>query len=643
MEQTKTSPPVSADNKQLKRLVIGGLLLFALTVLAGCVTILPQWRTTQEISRQQLGQPITDTTPIIAQSGNERFILFIGATTDGDNELFLQRMNAAGELVGGPVQLTTNPGEDDQPRMVEQDGWLYVVWRYRANPTANPTIWWARVNTTTLAYASGPVQVSLTLSGPNDTPDLAVRSTGTSVVVWANANPTSTIYYRQVDFNGALPTAPVIVSQGPGCAPPQYSQRSPRVTRSYTAGNFAQIAWIGDNAPASDSVYWRDFDNTTSTPSSACLVLSNEVTYPGAEIDLDLAINPADNRSYVAWTHQNSSTGDWDVYYRSVNFSPAPCQILNLSNAITTTFEGGVRIAAGHSISNWVHLVWERYSQTAGQGAIRYALVQDDSCSATPTRITPSGNVSLSPAPVPAGADVDSPRIAVARNAVIARPNGSGSSTMMALSVADLEEKAAEAAVAEAEAAAGPVFDERPLLSPAIASNAEARETEDTGQPAPTPDCAADPQHPRCAELAALGAAPMTTMAAQAASSTASFQCGSNAADAVVVSFFDDTNKKMYAGLFQAGEVLNGSSCVRVVSAQYPANGGLRLQALERNDYSAPNFVDYDDHFPFISARGLPTVAWRGREPGNFISTANDEIYVAEAKFPAYAPITRKP
>lgn len=628
----------------LKRLIVGGLFAFALVVLTGCVTILPQWQATREISRQDTNQPITDTTPIIVQSGNERFILFIGATTDGDDELFLQRMNAAGQLVGSPAQLTSNSGADDQPRMVEQDGWLYVVWRFGLTPSWNYQVWWARVSTATLAYAAGPVQVSA--SGDSTTPDLAVRSNGTSVVVWANSNPTSTIYYRQVVSDGTFLSAPVIVSQGAGCAGAQYSQFSPRVTRSFPSGSYAQIAWIGDNGPGSDSVYWRDFYNSLSAASSNCLVLSDSVDYPGSEIDLDMAINPANNHSYVAWTHQNQSTNDWDVYYRRVNFTPAPCQILNLSNAITTTSEGGVRIAAGHTVSNWVHLVWERYDQTAGQGAIRYALVQDDDCSATPARITPSGNVALSVSPVPAGADVDLPRIAVARNAVIARANGGGGggSLMMAL---DAEQTALlEAALPEAAPPAEGVFDERPALRPAADMDGEARESENTGQPAPPPDCAADPKHPRCVEIAMMEASQFSTMSAQAASAASSFQCGSNAADAVVVSFFEDTNKQMYAALFQAGEVLNGSSCARVVSAMYPSAGGLRLQALLRTDYSAPNFVDRKDHFPFISARGLPTVAWRGREPGSglpFLSIANDEIYVAEAKFPAYMPITRRP
>ena len=111
-----------------------------------------------------------------------------------------------------------------------------------------------------------------------------------------------------------------------------------------------------------------------------------------------------------------------------------------------------------------------------------------------------------------------------------------------------------------------------------------------------------------------------------------------------MVSFFDDTNKQMYAALFQAGEVLYNGTCYRVVSAQYPGDGGLKLQKLTRLDYQLPNDVDRDDHYPFISARGLPTVAWRGREPFNiFLGPANEEIYVAEGKFETYAPIVRRP
>jgi hypothetical protein len=69
----------------------------------------------------------------------------------------------------------------------------------------------------------------------------------------------------------------------------------------------------------------------------------------------------------------------------------------------------------------------------------------------------------------------------------------------------------------------------------------------------------------------------------------------------------------------------------------------LKLQKLTRSDYQSPDDVDRDDHYPFISARGLPTVAWRGWEPTSVFSPANEEIYVAEGKFETYAPIVRRP
>ena len=624
------------------KLALLGLLAFAAIALSGCLTILPQWQPTDEIQHQTSSQALNDRNPIVVQSGQERFILFIGDTTDGDVELFLQRMNAAGQLVGSPAQLTTNTGEDSQPQLAEQDGWLYLVWRYRHTPSSPYTVWWARVNTATLAYAAGPAQVNGSLTGDGHTPQLAVRPNGTTVAVWEQRDGiTGTIYYRQVNFDGTFASAPVTVSQGTGCAPAGYHQHAPRVTRSF-AGIFAQIAWIGNNA-SGDSVYWREFNNGSSSPSSDCLILSNPVNYPGQETDLDMAINPSNNRSYVAWTHLNDGSNDKDVYFRSVDFYFQRCNILNVSNAVTTTSEGGVRIAAGHTISNWVHLVWERFNQTAGQGAIRYALIQDGANCAvsgqkTPIKITPSGNLSLSGAPVPSGADVDSPRIAAVRNAIISRYNGGSGGTLMMSAQAD-----ADAPPVESDAEAT-VLDERPTLPAGVAHDASETEAQNEAAPAAPLDCAATPDHPRCQELAALAESngrigPLSSQATAASS----FQCGSNAADAIVVSFFDDTNKQMYAALFQAGEVLNGSSCDRVVSAQYPGIGGLKLQKLTRSDYQSPDDVDRDDHYPFISARGLPTVAWRGREPTSVFSPANEEIYVAEGKFETYAPIVRRP
>lgn len=493
-----------------------GMFAFAALVLSGCLTILPQWQRTVEIQHSDVTE-LNDKNPIIAQSGQNRFILFIGDTQSGDKELFLQRMNAAGQLVGGATKLTNNTGEDDQPQLAEQDGWLYVVWRYKQTPSDPYAIWWARVNTTTLSYASGPTLVT-TLPGDSYTPQLAVRSDGTSVVVWQQVdNNLGTIYYRQVNSNGTFGGAEVIVSQGPGCASASYDQRNPRVTRSYSGGGFAQVAWIGQNS-GGDSVYWREMDNTSNAPSTDCIVLSDGVTYAGPEIDLDLAINPGTNRSYVAWTHQNQPGNDEDVYFRSVSFffPGQPCDILNVSNAVTTTSEGGVRIAAGHAISNWVHLVWERYNQTAGQGSIRYALIQDGANCAnagqkTPTKITPSGNLSLSGLPVPPTADVDSPKIAVATNAVIARLSDGSSTMMMSAQGAQFDEAALlaqmsseEASADSSDAAVTPAFNEGPAPATASLDTLHATEAQNETPPQPAPDCAATPDHPRCVEQARL-------------------------------------------------------------------------------------------------------------------------------------------
>ncbi|MDW8054101.1 MAG: hypothetical protein RMJ86_06115 [Anaerolineae bacterium] len=636
-----------------KRLIVGGIFVFALAVLTGCITILPQWRPTREIGRQFSSQPITGTTPIIVQSGNERFILFIGFDeSGGDNDLYLQRMNAAGELVGSPVRLTINTGADDQPRMVEQGGWLYIVWRYLHTPSSSYGVWWVRVNTATLYHAAGPTEVSSGVPGDNVSPDLAVRPDGTSVVVWANRNPTSTIYYRQVISNGTLASTPVIVSQGPGCAPAQFAQVLPRVTRSLF-GRYAQIAWIGGSSAVDSSVYWREFDNNdrggAGAPSSDCFRLSDGVDYAGVTSgprQFDLAINPLNGDSYVAWSHYGLASGfsSYNVYFRRVQFSPRQvCKLLNLSNAITTAHDLNVRIAAGHAVSNWVHLVWERFqSASAEQSAIHYALVEDTDCSASPRRIT-TNDVVLSRSPVPAYANVESPRIAVAQNApIVLIRNTSGSLLVMGAAAAG--HSLTTTTTPEAGSPPSEVFEERPMPSVGVEGAAAAQEAENIGQPMPMPNCAAESDHPRCVEIAMMETLQMSALSAQASSAASSFRCGTNAADAVLVSFFDDTNDRIYAALFQVGEVRNGNSCGVVVSAEYPSLGGLRLQPLLRDDYSAPNFVDHDDHFPFISARGLPTVAWRGRKPGTIVvSLVYEGIYVAEAKFPAYVPIVRRP
>lgn len=614
--------------KVLKLMLLSAFVVVAASALSACkvVDIIPNWKQPAiEIQHDNFPSAFDDRSPVVVEENGFRYVLFSGGIGGGESELFLQKLSLTG-TVSSLVRLTNNSGIDIEPQMVSGgNGFLYITWTYRIDSSSAYQIWFLRVRTSDLVTVQGPIQVS---KDPLDNAhsrfsQVAYNSSDNhAVVVWASETPTSTIYYNRVNLTGAL--TPTIVSQGPGCASNLYPQYQPRLTRSYPHGSYSQIAWVGYTGSSSDSVFWREFYNKSGLPSSDCIILSDMVDFGGLEGDLSMAINPDNNRSYVAWSHYNDAWFDGDIYLRSVDFYYNRCNIINISEAITTTDDYNVSIAAGHAISNWVHLAWERSNVTASNGAIQYTLVQDGSnCAGNVTARTPitlSANMSLGTAPVPGAADLDSPRIAVRTNALIARAVNTGAGPDQPLEQAGMTALPAPLYPPQAK------FNEGSPARQTVAGAPAASEAASTHSPL---NCTATPDHPKCTS-------PLDQPRAfepQAITSVSSSRCGTWAADAVAVSFYDDDNDQMYAVLFQAGELMYSGAC-RVG----PATGvnNVKLAALTRNDYVS----DWNDHAITMTPKGLPIVAWVGREPGvTSVTIANDEIYVTGALFDVNLPL----
>jgi hypothetical protein len=143
------------------------------------------------------------------------------------------------------------------------------------------------------------------------------------------------------------------------------------------------------------------------------------------------------------------------------------------------------------------------------------------------------------------------------------------------------------------------------------------------------PDCAAEPENEKC-----LWAAQQLGGAAPTFAAPTNFSgCGTNAADAVGISFIDDTNQRMYVAYFQAGEALSGGVCY-----VFPFFDG-QVTQLTRSNFDPVG--DYDDHTIVIDSNGLASVAWSGRVPASFFILtfpANDEIFFASTQYPVTLP-----
>lgn len=618
-----------------------GSLAVAGLVLAACV-IVPRWR----LPALQIvhNDPVTafdDFEPDMAVYNNIRYVVWSGDSVNGDTELFIQGFNLAGQAVTGQVQVTDNLYNDYNPRLVSGDnGFLYLVEEYQNNGD-DLNIWWWKLQASDLTTVAGPTQVSIAAgqigTGRDDDHVQVVHAPNVSgapatLVVWESEVPTNTVYYNRVLENGVVST-PIAVSQGTGCAPAVDHQFAPQLGRSYPSGTYAFIAWYGFNSGI-DSVFWRSIDNELVSAATNCVLVSGP-TASGDDARVVMDVNPGNNISVIAWDKFFSASSEYDVFYSAVTLSGTLCQFMNVSNADTTTDDFTPDIAAGHAISNWVHLGWE-HNPLSGGFDMYYGLLEQPVCGNAPTFVSSPGTILG--APFPAGANPSVIRMDVRSNVTI----GLGTVVPMMITsdqVNQLVERQlltpeqADALLADGQITSEEVaqvvnqWAQARTVAPAVNAAAEAENPEAVNTPAAPPDCAAQSSNDWCLMLAQplMPRDPVSPEAPEAL-------CGTLASDAVLIGYHDGTNSDLYTTYFQAVESDAGGSC---------ADGAFLQPSTLMVRADSATYSDFSDFTLMLDAQGLGYMAWPGQVPAG-ATPSNWEIFLSYTTYPVSLPLQRR-
>jgi hypothetical protein len=669
---------MAISSRLVRILSVLGLAVLGL-ILAGCI-VLPGfnfiWKAPAlQLSHTSFSEALDDFSADIVRYSDKSYIVYYGtdiAANGGDREIYLRVTDQFAGHVISSTQLTDNATDDTQPHITTSRGYLYVVYRHYGGNfffVPNYNIYWLKIRVSDLAIVAGPTLVS-TSTDDNVQDDINPQIVHTSEaggansrtdIVWESPAITgSTVYTHAILWNyvtdGGIVGNPITVSVGSGCPGSKYNQYVPRITHSAN-GTASYVAWFGHNSlnATYKDVYWRSIDNSTATYNTGC----SNVSLGDGDDSFDARMSTGiDNVSYVAYDRLFGAT-DNDVILRPVESNGTVCE------RVTYTAGSGADdynpdVAAGDTVSNWVHLVWQH--PVGGYNEVWYDLYDASNCGSAPTPINnvagdANGIITLTVSPYPISTTAGVPLIAVATNADVLPANAQRS-----LNPADLQarldqlvdrgilskseadslladgqvtsgevEKLMEAHLALAQARAQVVDPLKPgdSAAPALV-NRDGRHPLDADAQAFALRCAVTPDDEDC-QMAGLRLS--TAPSAPSTPNSPTANCNGIAAeDAIVVAWNGGSDAWADEG---AASSYKGSSCYTGVLAD---NGPVKLH---RTDEAQ---VDSSPTRVLITNKGVAHVVWPGYALHNgFFDLPNDyDIFYAVTHIPVYLPLVLK-
>ncbi|MEW6189268.1 MAG: S-layer homology domain-containing protein, partial [Actinomycetota bacterium] len=251
---------------------------------------------------------------------------------DESNDVYYTRFD--GTSWSTPVKISTlhRPAEGAKPTIAaDKNGNVHVVYRrdflvQLDPPVYNYEICYTRFDGTSW---STPEDISYTTNTePSRKPTIAADKNGNVHVVWEKAviSTNYEVYYRK--FNG---TSWEPLSNLSGS--PAFSY-NPSITTD--KGGNAHVVWHEATALTNREIYYKKFDGTSW--SSVVNLSNNSGRSENPSIVADAGANP-----HVVW--QDSTPGNWDIYYTRLNVLDSPSGgekwIGGSTHAVTWTISGG--------------------------------------------------------------------------------------------------------------------------------------------------------------------------------------------------------------------------------------------------------------------------------------------------------------
>ncbi|HKU49316.1 MAG TPA: sialidase family protein [Nitrososphaera sp.] len=243
-----------------KRLTAAAFSLFLLTSIFAIVgslssnSIIPAANAEESAETQVITSESLETGQVVAASGSNRFVVWQD-DTPGNSDIFFKRSNDNGATWKSSVNLSKNPGDSEDARLIVQDSYVYVVWVqansagdqqdvYFRRSTDNGATWGPKVNVSTNGNSG---QSALAVSGAN--------------VYIAFASSDDDLLFRQSSDHGSSFGSVTTLSPG---------EFNGRLTMA-VSGSYVYVGWEGNG---DSPVVRRSFDNGVTWDS--------EVGLPGA-------------------------------------------------------------------------------------------------------------------------------------------------------------------------------------------------------------------------------------------------------------------------------------------------------------------------------------------------------------------------
>ncbi len=278
---------------------------------------------------------------ITASSGSNRFVVSVDFIQGGSGEIMFRQSMDNGATWKSTVNLSTNPGRSDLPRIAVSGSNLYVVWNQANVDNDSKDIFFRRSLDNGATW--GPkVKLSTSSSGSPELFDVMANVVGSGSNVYVTWDGPSGVFLRRSTDNGASWKSPTPIGSGSGQVPPAV----------IAAGSNVYLAWAGEVNLQFDALFRRSTDNgatwkpTINLSNNAGDSWGPQLTVSGSNV-------------YVTWVQFNQIHDAGDIFIKRSTDNGASWKArINLSNT-GEVFEAPRMAISGSN----VHVAWVAYGR----------------------------------------------------------------------------------------------------------------------------------------------------------------------------------------------------------------------------------------------------------------------------------------
>ncbi|MBE9178008.1 cadherin domain-containing protein [Oculatella sp. LEGE 06141] len=285
------------------------------------------------------------------------------------NDIYFQRFNSSGGVLTGETLVNAaNNNFDSQPALaVNASGMFAIAWMQQIS--GNDEVFVRLYDSSGTAIGSVPTQVNTTTTSAQNLPKVAIDNSGNFVVVWeSSAGGTIDLIGRKFNSAGVPITAEFLVSSSA-----VGNQSAASIAMHPTDGSFV-VAWQ-DSAlenNGTNGVYVRRFTSTaTSVTADGAEIRVNQTT-TGNQFEPSVSMR-ANGDFAVAWTSNQNSGGDFDIFVRSFVLNDAPTDLVLSATNVNENVSINTVIGAFTTLDSDLPYDTLTYSLVAGSGSTNNA------------------------------------------------------------------------------------------------------------------------------------------------------------------------------------------------------------------------------------------------------------------------------